>query len=57
MKTNQPRLIILAIGLLIILAGIWAYPKIDQFLKSDSCLDKGGSWNDEKKACEFEPKK
>jgi hypothetical protein len=41
------------LGLLIILTGIWAYPKIDQFFKVDSCLDKGGSWNYETQECEF----
>lgn len=43
----------MTIGLLIILAGIWSYPKIDQFFKVDNCLDKGGSWNYETKGCEF----
>jgi hypothetical protein len=38
---NRNRVIILTIGLLLILTGIWAYPKIDQFFKVDSCLDKG----------------
>ena len=51
---NQCRLIILTIGLLLILTGIWTYPKVDQFFKVDSCLDKGGRWNYETKECEFE---
>ena len=51
---NRNRLIILTIGLLIILTGVWAYPKIDQFFKVDSCLDKGGRWNYETNKCEFE---
>ncbi len=45
---------ILTAGLLIILTGFWAYPKIDQFLKVDRCLDKGGSWNYESKECALE---
>ncbi len=49
---NRNRLIILILGLLLILTGIWAYPKIDQFFKVDSCLDKGGRWNYETKECE-----
>jgi hypothetical protein len=44
---NRNRLTLLTIVLLLILTGIWAYPKIDQFFKDDTCLDKGGSWNDE----------
>lgn len=51
---NRNRLIILTVGLLIILTGIWAYPKIDQFLKVDSCLDKGGRWNYDTQECEFD---
>jgi hypothetical protein len=51
---NRNRVIILTIGLLLILTGIWAYPKIDQFFKVDSCLDKGGRWNYETKECEFD---
>jgi hypothetical protein len=51
---NRNSIIILTIGLLIILTGIWAYPKIDQFFKVDSCLDKGGRWNYETNKCEFE---
>jgi hypothetical protein len=54
---DRNRLIILTIGLLIILTGIWAYPKIDQFFKVDSCLDKGGRWNYETNECEFESEK
>lgn len=50
---NRNRLIILTLGLLLILTGIWVYPKIDQFFKVDSCLDKGGRWNYETKECEF----
>lgn len=50
---NKKRIIILTAGLFIILTGIWAYPKIDQFFKVDSCLDKGGSWNYETQECEF----
>ena len=53
---NRNRVIILTIGILIILTGIWAFPKIDEFFKVDSCLDKGGSWNYETKECEFESK-
>ncbi|NLR95064.1 hypothetical protein [Flammeovirga agarivorans] len=51
---NRKRLILLTIGLLTILTVIWAYPKIDQFFKVDSCLDKGGRWNYETNECEFE---
>ena len=51
---NRNRIIILTIGLLIILTGIWTYPKINQFFKVDSCLDKGGGWNYETNKCEFE---
>ncbi len=40
-------------GLLIVLTGIWAYPRVDQFFKVDSCLYKGGHWNYETKECEF----
>ncbi|MFZ6665977.1 hypothetical protein [Peijinzhouia sedimentorum] len=54
---NRNRLIILTLGLLLILTGIWAYPKIDQFFKVDSCLDKGGRLNYETKEREFESNK
>lgn len=50
---SQNRIIVLIIGLLIIMAGIWTYPKIKQFFKVDSCLDKGGRWNYETNKCEF----
>lgn len=53
---NRKKLIILILGLFLILTGIWAYPKIDEFFKVDSCLDKGGRWNYETKECEFEYK-
>lgn len=39
--------------MLIILVGIWIYPKIDQFLKVDRCLDRGGRWNYEINQCEY----
>lgn len=52
-EMNRNRLILLTLGLLIILTGIWTFPKIDQFFKADSCLDKGGSWNYETQECEF----
>tara|TARA_B100000809_G_scaffold97161_1_gene95682 strand:+ start:4749 stop:5006 length:258 start_codon:yes stop_codon:yes gene_type:complete len=51
---NRKRLIIIIIGILLILTGIWGYPKIHQFFKIDSCLDKGGRWNYKTKECEFE---
>jgi hypothetical protein len=51
---NRNKVVILTIGLLLILIGIWVYPKIDQFFKVDSCLDKGGRWNYETKECEFD---
>jgi hypothetical protein len=51
---NRNRVVILTIGLLLILIGIWVYPKIDQFFKVDSCLDKSGRWNYETKECEFD---
>lgn len=49
---NRNRLIILTVVLLLFLTGIWAYPKIAQFFKVDSCLDKGGSWNYETQECD-----
>jgi hypothetical protein len=51
---NRNSILILTIGLLIILTGIWVYPKIEQFFKVDSCLDKGGRWNYETDKCEFQ---
>lgn len=49
---NRSRQIILIIGFLFVLLGIWAYPKISLFLKVDNCLDKGGRWNYETGQCE-----
>ena len=50
---NRNRLFILTVGLLIILAGIWAYPMLEKFFKVDGCLDKGGSWNYDTQKCDF----
>ena len=51
MKLNKIKIPI--VGLVIIMTLIWAYPRIDQFFKIDSCLDKVGSWNYETQECEF----
>ena len=51
---NRSKIIISTIGLLLILTGIWAFPKVDQFFKVDRCLDKGGSWNYETQECEYD---
>lgn len=51
MKRN--RLLILSYGLFTILTGNLVFPKIDQFLKVDGCLDKGGSWNYDTNECIF----
>lgn len=50
---NRNKIIIFIIGLLTFIAGIWAFPKIDEFFQVDGCLDKGGRWNYETKKCEF----
>ncbi len=50
---NRKRIILLTLGVLILLTGIWAFLKINLFVKVDSCLDKGGRWNYETNECEF----
>lgn len=50
---NRNRLIILTVGLLIILTGVFAYSKIGQFFRVDACLEKGESWNYETQEYEF----
>ena len=50
---KQKKAIILTIGLLMILSGFWAYPKIEEFFQIDSCLDKGGRWDYENQLCEI----
>jgi hypothetical protein len=50
---NRKTILILTIGILLILTGIWAYSKIDQFIKVDRCLDQGGRWNYETQECEY----
>lgn len=32
---------------------MWAYPKIDKFIKVDRCLENGGKWNHETQECKF----
>ena len=56
MKINKKKVLLFALGLTIILAGVWTYQKFDNFLKIDSCLDNGGSWNYEQQKCEFSSK-
>jgi hypothetical protein len=38
----------------LILVGYWGLKNIDKFLKIDSCLDQGGSWNYKLNKCETE---
>lgn len=38
---------------IVVLAGFIGYPRVTQFFKIDSCLDKGGRWNYETDSCEF----
>lgn len=50
---NRKTILLLTIGLLLILTGVWSYPKIDRLFKVDTCLDNGGSWNYDKQICEY----
>ena len=50
---NRKTILISTIIILLILTGIWIYPKIDQFIKVDNCLDHGGCWNYGAQECEY----
>jgi hypothetical protein len=50
---NRKAILLLAIGLLLILTGVWSYPKIERFFKVDTCLDSGGRWNYDTQRCEM----
>ena len=45
---------ILVIVLLCIMLTVYGYIKAKYFFEIDSCLDKGGSWNYQKKECELD---
>jgi hypothetical protein len=50
---NRVRPIIFTFGVVAVLTRVWAYPKIDQFIKVDRCLEKRGQWNYETQECRF----
>jgi hypothetical protein len=51
---NRKTILILTITILLILTGIWIYPKIDRLIKVDNCLDHGGRWNYDIDECEYD---
>lgn len=52
MKRKTVKIMII-IFVLSVLTG-FVYLKMTHFFEIDSCLDKGGRWNYEKKSCEIE---
>lgn len=44
---------ILGFALSVLILGYFGFIKAKRFIEIDSCLDKGGSWNDQKQKCEF----
>jgi hypothetical protein len=48
MKSPIKRLLATLVVLLFALSGYWLYVEI----KIDKCLDAGGAWNPDKRACE-----
>ncbi len=46
------RTFVACVLLVIAVLGMWLWPKFYWWLTVDSCLDQGGSWNEQTRECE-----
>jgi hypothetical protein len=51
---SAPALIVLA-ALLAFLLGLWLGWQANSFLAQDACLDRGGAWDEQARACRGTP--
>lgn len=51
-RTRRNYLLWSAVGLLLLLYALWPSDWLREFWAIDACLDHGGAWNDELRACE-----